>query len=340
MSKKQGVSLRSVDAIDVGLFTSGPARIKESLFSPYTYKGSNKPVDVWLVVYSRPGEEDYEQPYGIGKNWKIGDDGKTLIPKGGQTGLPKTCNAMMYLVKPLEKALTKAKLDPDDFLSGDPTALEGLDVIVSRIDQEKRDNQKERADGSARSILIIEKVEGVGKKSKGGTKAKGKADADDDDEEEEETPKAKGKGKTKPAADDDDDDEEDDDDDDEEDEKPVAKAKGKKKPAADDDDDDDDEDTPKAKAGAKGKTKPKPAAADDDESDEDDLLEEGTEALIAALETADAPIALDDLGAALRAELKGNPKRKAIAAFMEDPDVLANEKGWSYNAKKKIVTLD
>ncbi len=261
----KGFSLRSSAAIDVGLFSSGPATIKESIFTEFSYKGAAKPVPVWLITFSREGEEDYEQPYGIGKGWKISADGTELVPKNGQTGLGKTCNAMLYLIKPLEAALEAADLDPDEFLAGDPTALEGLSVVVARVDQVERENQKKREDGSPRTILVIETIAKKGKKA--ASKAKGNAADDEDDA--------------------------------------PAKKKGK-------------------------------GSADAD----DDLLEEGVEALIAALETADGPIKLADLDDALDVELKGNKNRKAIIALMTDEDVLANEKGWTFNEKKKVLTLD
>lgn len=304
------LSFRKKDAIDVGLFSSGPAVVKEAVFTPYNYKGGAKPVDVILLTFSRDGEEDYGQPYGIGKGWKISADGTELIPKNGQTGLGKTCNAMMYLIAPLEAALPKADLDPDDYLGeGFPGTLVGLEVVVARVNQVERENQKKRDDGSPRTILVIEEITGTegGKKKKGATGAKAKAKPVDDDEDDDE-PVAK---KKKPADDDDDE------------EEPVAK---KKKKAADDDEDDDE--------ALKAKSKKKGA------NDDDELLEEGVEALISALETEDGPIKLDALDDALDVALKGNKNRKAIIALMTDVDVLALEKGWTFNEKKKTITLD
>lgn len=305
-----GVSFRSVDAIDVGLFSSGPARVKEAVFTPYTYRGQNTPVNLLLVTYERKGEQPYEQPYGIGKGWKIKNG--ELIPTAGQTGLPKTCNAMKYFIKPLEEALEKAKLDPDDYLSGDkfPSACEGLDVIVARVDQEKRSfsGSKRRGkddDDKDRTILTIEAVGD-------------EAEAEDEDE--------KPKGKSARRSRDDDDDED----------KPKGKSKSRGRDADDDDADDDEDEQPTRRGKANGKAKDDDA----DEGDDDALFEEGVEALIAALEANDNTLALDDLSDALDVELKGHKNRKAIIALMDDAETLEREKGWTFNAKKKTITLD
>lgn len=190
-SKRGGVSLDSDDAIDVGLFSSGPARVVESIFTTYDYQGtSRKPPLVWLLTYER-GEgkekERYEQPYGIGKGWGVDKDG-LLVPKNGQTGLPKSCNAIMYLVKPLKKALADAKLELD--LSGDPSVLEGMNVVVERIEQEERDIRNDRSrdrdrdrDRGPRTILVIDEVVEL-PSGKSSSKSKRRDDDDDDDKDE------------------------------------------------------------------------------------------------------------------------------------------------------------
>ena len=137
--KGGGVSLDDDDAIDVGLFGSGPATVKESIFADYDYGGNTRPVPVWLLTFSRDGEPDYEQPYSLGKGWKIAHDGLSLSPKNGQTGLPKTCNAIRHLVKPLKTALADAGIESGILADGDPSILEGLEVVVRRVDQEARD---------------------------------------------------------------------------------------------------------------------------------------------------------------------------------------------------------
>lgn len=314
--KGGGVSFRSENAIESGLFSSGVATIKESIFAKYTYGGNAKPTPVWLVTYSREGEEDYEQPYSLGKGWKVSEDGAKLIALAGQTGLPKSCNAVKYLITPLEEALEAADLDPDDYLTGDPSLLDGLDVIVKRVVQEKREGLKPRKgeEEKERSILVIEEVTASEPASKSKGKAKGKKSADDDDEDEEVQPKKKGK----PAADDDADDDE-----------AEAAPKGKKKKPAATEDDGDDEDEAPAKGKTKGKAKP---AADDDDANE--LDEEATEAIVAALEAADnEDIKVRDLGDALLKVLKGNPQRKAIVAHATDSDFLENETSWEFNGK-------
>lgn len=297
------LSLASKDAVESGLFSSGPAKVTESIFTTYTY-GNGTKAEVWLVVFEREGEKPYEQPYSIGKGWKIAKDGLSMTNTAGLTSLPKNCNAMQYLVPSLERAGCPAEV----LESGDPSQLTGLEVVVSRVPQEKRQIKGQKADDKERTILVIEEITSApwdDAKPARGTKVKAKA---------------------KPEPEDDDDEEE------EEDEKPAPKAKGKTKPAPADDDDDDDEAPPaKGKGAAKGKAKPEPEPADDDA---DDLLEEGAEALIAALEE-QSPIKLADVEAAVRAQLKGNPKAKAIAAHMGDPDTLEVKKlGWTFDGKR------
>lgn len=294
--KRKGVSLSLDDAVDAGLFSSGPARVKESIFAMFDYSGNSKSVAVWLITYEREGET-YEQPYSLGKGWKVSADGTELIPMGGQTGLPKSCNAIKHLISPLVK---KAGAPSGIFEAGDPTVLDGLDCVVVRVEQEKREGLKQS--DKERSILEIHEIVSAPWDKKGG-KSKSKAkDTDDDDEK----PRHKDRGSK-------------DDDDDDDDDKP-AKRKSRT-------DDDDDDEKP-----AKGKSKAKPAA-DDDASEVD---EEAIEALIEALE--DGPIKADDIEDEVRGRLKGNKQAKAIAARAADPDFLEQEKGWSWNGKR--VTLD
>lgn len=319
--KSGGVSFRKKDAVNVGLFSSGPAKIKEACFTEYTYRGQTKPVNVLLVTYTRKGEEPYEQPYGIGRGWKIKNG--ELVATAGQTGLPTTCNAMKYLVEALETALPKAGLDPDEYLGdGFPGTLEGLDVVVARVDQEKRSFKnkkgKDSDDGDPKTILTIEAI---------GDEV---PDADDDDE------KPKRKSARERVAEDDEDDEEDD--------KPRGKSKGKSRDDDDDDSDDDDEDDDEKPARGKGGKKPSRTDDDDDDdkdgdNDDDDLFEEGVEALISALED-ESPIKVKDLADVLDTKLKGNKRRKDIIKHMTDPDVLGNEKGWTFNERKGTITLD
>ena len=102
-----GVSLDDDDAIDVGLFGAGRAVVKRSEWQRFDYGGMRNPPVVWLVTYERGEGKDktsYEQPYGIGKGWDRTKQGE-IIALNGQTGLPKTCNAIRHLVKPDRKSV-------------------------------------------------------------------------------------------------------------------------------------------------------------------------------------------------------------------------------------------
>lgn len=295
-----GVSLELEDAVDVGLFDAGPATIRESLFADYDYGGNAKPVAVWLVTYERDGEA-YEQPYSLGKGWKVSADGKSLRSKTGQSGLAKNCNAVKYLLASLRAAGM-----PKGTFGGDPSVIEGAEVVVDRVPQEKRKGLQSGADDKERSILVIEEITSA-PWDKGGKKGKGASAAP-----------AKGKGK--PTSDEDDEDEEDD-----EEETPKAKAKGG---AA-------------AKPVAKGRAKPQDDDEDEDEEkagSDSDIDEEAVEALIEALDA--GPLKIDEIAAAVRKATKGNPQSKVIAARCEDDDFLDMEKGWTVNTKKGTVELD
>lgn len=298
-TKGKGVSLELEDAIEVGLFDAGPATIKESIFADYDYGGNSKPVPVWLITFERDGEE-YEQPYSLGKGWRVVNNGKGLTSRVGLTGLPKSCNAIKYLLTSLREAGM-----PKGTFGGDPTILEGAEVVVDRVAQEKRKGLNSGKDDKERSILVITEIESApwekgGKKKAGSGSAKPKGRRDEDDEEEEE----------------------------EEEEKPT-KGKGRSKPARDDDEDEDQDEKPKGRSG-EGK-----AGKDEDEAD---LDEEAVEALIEALDG--GPLKVDDIADAVRKAAKGNPQSKAIAARCEEDDFLEQEKGWTFNAKKGTVTLD
>lgn len=307
-----GLSFRSDDAIDTGLLSSGPATIKEALPAMYDYGGNAKPVPVILLTFARDGEQDYEQPYSVGKGWKIANS--MLVPTQGQTGLPKTCNAMRHLIRPLERAL-EASDAPADVMDGFPACLEGLDVTVTRVEQEKRNIRddkggkagKPRDDGKERTILEIEAITGAPWIEGGGKGGKKKAAA-----------AAASKAADKGA------------------DKTTAKGKGR-----DDDDQDEDEDEDeKPTKGRGGKSDKSKGKDDDDDSANDELLEEGVEAMISALEANDGTLHEDDLEDALAKVLRKHPKAKAIIAYMTDADVLELEKGWSYNSKKHMIAAD
>lgn len=236
-AKPNRVSLASKDAVESGLFTSGPATIKESLWSDFKY-GDGTKAQVWLVVYEREGETPYEQPYTLGKGWKVKDG--ELIALASQNGLPKNCNAMQHLVNPLEAL----GVSPELLESGDPSFLEGVEVILKRVPQMQRTDMKEtkRRDGkertSERTILEIEEIVSA---------------------------PWKGKGKGKAAA-------------------AAEKPKGRSKPVDDDDDEDEEDEKPAPKGKAKGGRAAAADADDEPEGDADDLIESGIEALIAILE--------------------------------------------------------
>lgn len=270
-----GVSVRSKDAIQAGLFAGGKCTLGFE-YGVFDYGAMGKH-PACIVTFENENGEKVEEPYGVGKGWDISRDGTKLIPKNGQTGLPNSCDAILYLFTPLEDALDAAGLAFPEMNDGDITTLNGIVATVARRPVQARDFGDKRPakpgqENRPKTKLVVTEIESVpwaegGKKSAG--KAKGKAADDDEDE-------APAKGK--------------------------AKAKG----------------------------------GDDD--DEVDTL--AKEALIEALEDEGGPLSVDDLEAAVLAQLKGNPQRKAIAARACEPAFLAACDGVTYNSKKGTVTID
>lgn len=192
-----------------GLFSTGPATIIFSGFARFKYGATSNPV-VWLVRFRRDnadlpqGFEDYEQPYGIGNDWALSEDGR-LIPLKNQHNLPKSCNAMIYFVASLEKQKC-----PADLLLGGGRGLVGMQVVVERVVQEARDFKDKppvidsyTGKPKVQTILIVDKIvalPGVGKKAKGSTAAPStrKAAVVEDDDDIPSEPVAK-RGRGKPA---------------------------------------------------------------------------------------------------------------------------------------------
>lgn len=273
-----GVSVRSKDAIQTGLFAGGRCTLSFE-YGIFDYGNMGKH-PACIVTFEDENGEKHEEPYGVGKGWDISRDGTKLIPKNGQTGLPNSCDAILYLFTPLEDALDAAGFGFPEMNDGDITALNGLVADVARKPVQVREfndgKQRKPADQSKpKTKLVVTEVVSA--------------------------PWAEGSGKA------------------------ATKAKGKAAVA-----DEDEAPAPK-KGAAKGK-------AADDEDDEIDTL--AKEALIEALEDEGGPLSVDDLEAAVLAQLKGNPQRKAIAARAVQPAFLAECDGVTYNSKKGTVTAD
>ena len=278
-----GVSVRSKDAIQTGLFAGGKCTLSfEYGIFDYGKMGKHP---ACIVTFEDENDEKREEPYGVGKGWDISRDGTKLIPKNGQTGLPNLCDAILYLFTPLEDALDAAGVEFPDMNDGDITVLNGLEAMVERKQVQERDfgDRKPARDpklGPKTKLVVTEVLSAPWAEGDAKPKAKGKAKASDDDE----------------------------------DEAPV-KAKGK----------------------ANGKVAAKDADEDEGDSEIDTLAQE---ALIEALEDEGGPLSVDDLEAAVLAQLKGNPQRKAIAARAAQPAFLAECDGVAYNSKKGMVAVD
>lgn len=341
--KSGGVSLRTADAFaPSGLFGPGRATIVKARWSKFEYlrkgqkPGQGKTVNVLLVEYERDGEKE-KVPYGIGKGWKIIDNGLRLEGRNGQTSLPNNCNAF-YFFEALENADEKPM--PSDYLDT-PDQLDGADVelIVKPVERDFRDrDKKDDKESSSRkdTVLVAGEVysapwaedEGKGKKKKKAKDEDEEEDSDDDDDDKPAKKKAKGKS-------DDDDEEEsgddDSDDDDEEEEKPKAKAKGKKK--SDDDEEEEESDSDSDDDDEKPAKKKKASA------DEEDKDEAAIEALTDLLEAEESVLVTEIESKLLKRLKKSRPKDyDEIAERAGQADLLDQEKGWVRKGKK--VTLD
>lgn len=272
-----GVSVRSKDAIQTGLFAGGKCTLAfEYGIFDYGKMGKHPAV---IVTFEDENGEKNEEPYGVGKGWDISRDGTKLIPKNGQTGLPNSCDAILYLFTPLEDALDAAGIEFPDMGDGDITVLDGIEADVKRKPVAERDfgDRKPQRDpklGPKTKLVVTEVL-------------------------------------SAPWADD------------------AKPAKGKVAKRMDE-----DEETARSGKSAKGKGKD----ADADEDSEIDTLAQ--EALIEALEDEGGPLSVDDLEAAVLAQLKGNPQRKAIASRACEPAFLAEAEGVTYNSKKGTVAAD
>lgn len=212
------VSFDDEDAIEIGLFASGPATIVESVIDRFKF-GDRGAFPAWIITYERDGEK-YEQPYSIGTGWDL-KNGK-LIAKNGQKGLAKSCNAIRHLVKPFKAACVESDIEP---LHLNPTTmrqLEGSTVVVERVAQEQRhfkdrdrqsrtDRDRSRGrvqnDDEGPTILEIREIVSASWLDGKATSTKAKADKakveEEEEDDEEEAPKPTAKGATKKLSDED-----------------------------------------------------------------------------------------------------------------------------------------
>lgn len=130
------ISFDDEDAIETGLFASGPATIVESVIDRFKF-GAAGAFPAWILVFERDGER-YEQPYSIGSGWEIDRNGR-LVAKHGQKALAKSCNAIKHLVTPFKAACEAAQIEPLRLTPSTMGQLIGAQVEVERVPQEKRD---------------------------------------------------------------------------------------------------------------------------------------------------------------------------------------------------------
>ncbi len=171
-----GVSLRSKDAIQTGLFAGGKCTLKFE-FGVFDYGAMGKHPAL-IVTFDDENGEKHEEPYGCGRGWDVSKDGTRLIPKNGQTGLPNSCDAILYMFTPLEDALDAAGIEFPEMPQGDVTVLDGLVATVARKPVQERDfadKPKRDASRGPKTKLVITEVESAPWAEGDDAPAKGKA---------------------------------------------------------------------------------------------------------------------------------------------------------------------
>lgn len=302
--KEGGVSFRRDDAISVGLWQGGECTASH-IYGMFNYKERGRHPAL-IVTFTDTNGEQYEEPYGVGSGWEISSDGTELIPKQGQTGLPNSCDAILHYLGPLEDALKAAGLDDGMPDGSDITQLDGIRMITSRHPATERNFKEDRSRRNRRN--------GEDEDSQQPKKTKLQPD------EVLEVPWGEGNG--------------------------ASEKRGGKAARSSDEaqDDAEQEESPRGKAssagsrGAKRGAKEEPAEEENGGADTDDIDEQAIETLIEMLED-ESPRKQDELTADAKTFLKGNKDAKAIAARLGEDELLEQEQGWVYNARRGTVEL-
>lgn len=136
--EEAGVSLDPRDAIKVGLFGGGVCRATHECVNKYRYGDTGKTATVLLVSYTPVDDagketgEPYEEAYTVGNGYQASEDGHRLVPREGQTGLPDSCDAVLYYFNPL------LELGAFDRLGPDITDIDGMILKVIRREKQFR----------------------------------------------------------------------------------------------------------------------------------------------------------------------------------------------------------
>ena len=98
----------------------------------------------------------------------------------------------------------------------------------------------------------------------------------------------------------------------------------------------------KAGKGAKANTKGKKAdVADDDEEDDEALMQLAVETLLAVVADADGSLVKGKLSVKIPQKMGlKHPHREAIRKLVSTDEFLKSEQGWSYDAKKGVITVE
>jgi hypothetical protein len=148
-----GVSLRPSDAQQGGFLDDADVTILGSRFTVWDYQGKGEPTVALKVSMQADGDEQvHEQYYSAGRPDKFQptEDGKTIEPLGGATGLNVSTNALAFLT-----SLVNAGF-PEDRLGEDASVLEGAVVHVNQVAQPKRPGLKDQKDG--KTYLMVTKI--------------------------------------------------------------------------------------------------------------------------------------------------------------------------------------
>ena len=158
-----GVSFNPNDAVQGGLLNDVNVVVLTSRVEMFDYGGTQQdavPALHWQLKDVET-EEVYDQYWSVGaaKDWVPSEDGKELLPVGGQTALKKSSNVMVMLEYLLSSGF------PADKLGDDVSVLEGLQCHMIRIPAPKRsglpEKQKTGDDGKAfeKTVLVVDRID-------------------------------------------------------------------------------------------------------------------------------------------------------------------------------------
>ena len=147
-----GLSLRPSDAQQGGFLDDLDVTLKECRFVIWDYMGQAKPtvaLHVHMVEDSGGIATDYHQYYSAGDPAKVvpSDDGKTVVPQAGATGLNTNTNAIAFITSIVNAGF------PEDKITDDASVFDGLVCHINQVAQPKRSSLKDQKEGKTYALV-------------------------------------------------------------------------------------------------------------------------------------------------------------------------------------------